>query len=102
MAELTLPEYIERLSGLTHETVIVNADQIANFIGKDKVANLLDFAFTVNTKMTGRRNRRTLIPKHKQVKKSRMARFDRKELLNELTAAYDQRSGTANPIPPGE
>ncbi len=96
---LTLDEIIQRLSGLTHETVMMDADQVASFIGHARVAEMFDFAANmVRHKGKQRRSRRSLVPREKQFSTQKIARFNRIELLNELKAARDKNARTTDPV----
>lgn len=77
--------YIERLSKLTQEKVLVNLDQIIDIIGPVKAAELQQFCATMNTLMTKRRHiTRSMISPNKRYKSERLVSFNREELLNAI------------------
>lgn len=102
MSKLTLDEYIERLSRLTADEVLLNFEQMAEFIGYEKADSISGYSLVINTDMVGQRRKRSVIPKEKQIKKEMVANFNREELLSELNAARskrDQNSRGTNTVP---
>ena len=102
MSKLTLDELIERLSELKaqdeDDEVLVNADEMAEYLGHQRVTEVFQFAATMVTNMHPRRSKRSLIPPDKQFKRERLVNIKRLELINELTATRDKINRTVNQL----
>lgn len=102
MSKLTLDELIATLSELKPQNedddVLVNADEMAEYLGHDKVAEVFQFAATMVTNMHPRRSKRSLIPPEKQFRRERLVNINRLELIRELTTARDRINRTVNSV----
>lgn len=100
--KLTLDELIERLSELKaqdeDDEVLVSADEMAEYLGHQRVTEVFQFAATMVTNMHPRRSKRSLIPPDKQFKRERLVNINRLELINELTVARDKINRTVNQL----
>lgn len=103
MIKLTLDEYIETLSKLKPQNedddVLVNAEEMAQYLGHQRVAEVFQFAATMVTDLYPRRSKRSLIPPEKRFKRENLVNINRLELIRELTAARDKITRTVDSVP---
>ena len=104
MSKLTIDEYIERLSELQapekeeDDYVLVDADEMAQWIGHQRVTEIFEFAATMVSQLKPK-SKRSLIPPEKRQKRERLVNINRLELIRELTSARDKITGTVNSVP---
>lgn len=103
MFKLTIDEYIERLSDLQapekpeDDYVLVDANEMAQWIGHQRVAELFEFAATMVSQLRPN-SKRSLIPPEKRQTRELLVNINRLELIRELTTARDRINRTVNSV----